>query len=161
MFLSKRCTVLSLHIYFFFNSPMRLIGKLFHSFAIEIQVDVFDVGNFREELSLSAIIIWTHSINKSLQMIVLIFLQKTVLWLRIQHIHCFSLSFFFCGTRSLHHRLRLRKRFIEWNWFLCGSALVNHPSPVQSPFSIQRFKTVQFLKQLLMNMFDALVAHAS
>lgn len=55
---------------------------------------------------------------------------------------------FFCGTRSLHHRFRLRKRFIEWNWFLCGSALVNHPSPVQSPFSIQRFKTVQFLKQL-------------
>ena len=161
MFLSKRCTVLSLHVYFFCNSPMRLIGKLFYSFAIEIQVDVFDVGNFREELSLSAIIIWTHSINKSLQMIVLIFLQKTVLWLRIQHIHCFSLSFFFCGTRSLHHRLRLRKRFIEWNWFLCGSALVNHPSPVQSPFSIQRFKTVQFLKQLLMNMFDALVAHAS
>ena len=41
----------------FFNSPMRLIGKLFHSFAIEIQVDVFDVGNFREELSLSAIVI--------------------------------------------------------------------------------------------------------
>ena len=41
----------------FFNSPMRLIGKLFHSFSIEIQVDVFDVGYFREELSLSAIII--------------------------------------------------------------------------------------------------------
>ena len=29
----------------------------------------------------------------------------------------------FCGTKSLHHRLRLRKRFVGWNWLLYGSAL--------------------------------------
>ena len=52
----------------------------------------------------------------------------------------------FCGTKSLHHRLRLRKRFVGWNWLLCESVLI-HPSLVQSPLSVQRIKTVLWPKQ--------------
>ena len=50
-----------------------------------------------------------------------------------------------CGTKSLHHRLRLRKRFVGWNWLLCGPAF-SHPSLVQSPPSVQHIKTVQWPK---------------
>ena len=51
----------------------------------------------------------------------------------------------FCGTKSLHPRLRLRKRFFGWNWLLCGPAF-SHPSLVQSPLSVQHVKTVQWPK---------------
>ena len=52
----------------------------------------------------------------------------------------------FCGTKSLHHRLRLRKRFVKWNWLLCGSALKSPITLVQSPLSVQHIKTVQWPK---------------
>ena len=52
----------------------------------------------------------------------------------------------FCGTKSLHHSLRLRKRFVGWNWLLCESVLI-HPSLVQSPLSVQHIKTVLWPKQ--------------
>ena len=51
----------------------------------------------------------------------------------------------FCGTKSLHPRLRLRKSFFGWNWLLCGPAF-SHPSLVQSPLSVQHVKTVQWPK---------------
>ena len=37
----------------------------------------------------------------------------------------------FFGTKSLHHRLKLRKRFVGWNW-PCWGAVLSHPSLVQS-----------------------------
>ena len=53
----------------------------------------------------------------------------------------------FCGTKSLHHRLRLRKRFVEWLWvWLLSASALNHPSLVQSPLSVQSIKTVQWPK---------------
>ena len=52
----------------------------------------------------------------------------------------------FCGTKSYHHRLRLRKRFVGWNWLLCGSALQSPITLVQSPLSVQHIKTVQWPK---------------
>lgn len=69
---------------------------------------------------------------------------KTVQWPKHFHTQCISFSFF-CGTRSLHHRLRLRKRFVKWHWLLSGSTL-SHLSLVQSPLSIQRIKTAQWPK---------------
>ena len=54
--------------------------------------------------------------------------------------------FSFLGTRSLHHRSRLRKRFFGWHRPLKGPAL-SPPSLVQSPTPDQRIKTVQFPKQ--------------
>ena len=52
----------------------------------------------------------------------------------------------FCGTKSLHHRLRLRKSFVGWNWLLYGSALKSPITLVQSPLSVQHIKTVQWPK---------------
>ena len=52
----------------------------------------------------------------------------------------------FCGTKSLHHRLRLRKRFVGWKWPLWGWSALNPPSLVQSPLSLQSIKTVHWLK---------------
>ena len=53
----------------------------------------------------------------------------------------------FLGTKSLHHRSRLRKSCVGWNQLLCRSAL-SHPSLVQSQTPDQRIKTVQFPKCL-------------
>ena len=46
------------------------------------------------------------------------------------------LFLFFCGTQSLQHRLRLRKRLVGWNWLLCWWSALRHPSLVQSPLSV-------------------------
>ena len=62
-----------------------------------------------------------------------------------QHTCCIFFSFSFFGTKSLHHRLRLRMRCVEWNWHLCGSTL-SQSSLVQSPLSVQHIKTVQWPK---------------
>ena len=62
-----------------------------------------------------------------------------------QHTCCIFFSFSFFGTKSLHHRLRLRMRCVEWNWHLCGSTL-SQSSLVQIPLSIQHIKTVQWPK---------------
>ena len=48
-----------------------------------------------------------------------------------------------CGTKSLHHRLRLRKSFVGWNWLLYGSALKSPITLVQSLLSVLQIKTVQ------------------
>ena len=61
----------------------------------------------------------------------------------------------FCGTKSLHHRLRLRKRFVGWNWLLCGSAL---KSPillykVHSLFSALRQSSGQNIQHSLLFLF--------
>ena len=64
--------------------------------------------------------------------------------------HSLLFLFFFsfsCRTKSLQHRLRLRKRFVGWNWLLCGWSALSHPSLVQSPLSVQCIKTVQWPKQ--------------
>ena len=42
----------------------------------------------------------------------------------IQHTHCFSLSFFSLGPSLCITDLRLRKRFVEWNWLLYGGSTV-------------------------------------
>ena len=53
----------------------------------------------------------------------------------------------FCGTKPLHNRLRLRKRFVGWQWvWLFSASALNPPCLVQSPLSVQRIKTVQWPK---------------
>ena len=52
----------------------------------------------------------------------------------------------FLGTKSLHHRSRIRKTFSGWHQPLKGPAL-SLPSLVQSPTPDQRIKTVQCPKQ--------------
>ena len=59
----------------------------------------------------------------------------------------------FCGTKSLHHRLRLRKSFIGWNWLLYGSAPKSPITLLQSPFTVQRIKTVQWPKHSTLTAF--------
>ena len=59
----------------------------------------------------------------------------------------------FCGTKSLHHRLRLRKSFIGWNWLLYGSAPKSPITLLQSPFTVQCIKTVQWPKHSTLTAF--------
>ena len=54
----------------------------------------------------------------------------------------------FLGTKSLHHRPRLRKSCVGWNQLLNESAFI-HPSLVQSQTSDQCIKTVQCPKHFL------------
>ena len=63
----------------------------------------------------------------------------------------------FLGTKSLHHRSRLRKSCVGWNQLLCRSAL-SHPSLVQSQTPDQRIKTVQFPKCFILFFWDQVFA---
>ena len=56
------------------------------------------------------------------------------------------LFLFFCGTKSLRHRLRLRKR-IFGETTPCSVSFLRHPSLVKSPLSVQHTKTVPWPKQ--------------
>ena len=58
-----------------------------------------------------------------------------------------SYILFLLGTKSLHHRSRLRKRLFGWHQPLKGPAL-SLPSLVQSKTPDQHIKTVQCPKQL-------------